>query len=324
MDTENQHIDPVGLLPRVFSGEATSDEIRAVNDWLAENRANISEYEAIRRLWNITTPISEKDIDLDREWMKMESAIVPSRKLSGTFIRVLQVAASILLISALAYTGIRIGSTESVKSSSMQIAEFSLPDGTGVFLNAGSKITWKKGFGSSHRNLVLKGEGYFDVEKSRTPFTITAGEVKIRVTGTQFNVSAYTSETVVRLTVTEGTVYFYPASQPHAQTLVNAGETGIYNSSTKTVKKDQAIDPNAMAWKTRILDFNNTPLGEVTDILSNTYHMPFSVDTLVQGCTVTVKFERQDVDSVLNVLKSTLDLKITRKGRRILITGEGC
>jgi ferric-dicitrate binding protein FerR (iron transport regulator) len=96
-------------------------------------------------------------------------------------------------------------------------------------LNAGSKVTYRKGFGTTHRNLVLKGEGYFEVKSDKLlPFIIEAGESRIRVTGTKFNVNAYHRKEI-RVTVTAGSVSLYDASQPSNQETLSAGETGIYN-----------------------------------------------------------------------------------------------
>jgi transmembrane sensor len=321
MNNEDQHIDPVGLLPKVLSGEANSEEIRTVNMWISASGENRKEYETYKMLWNLTTP--SQDIDLDAEWERMESVIDPVYKINYR-LRILQIAATIVLISALIYIGIRTSTTETMRSPLSGVSNYSLPDGTKVSLNAGSKITYKKGFGVSHRNLALEGEGFFEVRKAQTPFIITAGKVGVQVTGTTFNISAFKSKQELRVTVTEGSVKLFVNRLHEIQTVVQAGETGIFNPVTEEVSKAMSIDPNDFSWKTGIMEFKNSSLGEVTGVLQNTYHIPISVDTSVINCTITVRFENQDADSVLNVLKSTLDLNITRKGKRILITGDGC
>ena len=58
MNTENQNIDPRGLLPKVFSGEATPDEKKQVDEWLAADPANRTEYESIARLWTLTGKVT--------------------------------------------------------------------------------------------------------------------------------------------------------------------------------------------------------------------------------------------------------------------------
>ena len=99
---------------------------------------------------------------------------------------------------------------------------------------------------------------------------------------------------------------------------VHEGETGLYDKVGDHLELINTINVNDMAWRTRILDFHNTPLAEVAGILSTTYHIPVEIDTALNNCSVTVRFENQDADAVLNVLKSTLNLTIIKKGKKIL------
>jgi ferric-dicitrate binding protein FerR (iron transport regulator) len=250
--------------------------------------------------------------------------ISPGRPKTISLARILQIAASVVLLSALAFAGIRITGTRSDKAPRSGIAVKQLPDGSVVSLNAGSKVTYARGFGTSHRNLALKGEAYFEVEKNAIPFIITAGKAVVKVTGTTFNVKAYTAAPVIRVTVTEGMVSLYDSEEPAKTARLKAGETGVYHKSLKTVNLLSNADLNDLAWKTRIIDFRNTPLSEVAEILANTYHVSVDTDPSLRNCSVTVRFEDQDLITIIEVLKSTLDLNIIRKGRHISISGKGC
>lgn len=324
MNDEHNHIDPAGLFPKVITGEASSDEIRKVSEWISLSEENRMEYESFATLWNLTSQPEKQEIDLDTEWKKMESVIMPAKRKTISLIRILQVAASVILISALAFFGVRSLTMDIDKAPSAGIAEYNLPDGTRVSLNADSKISYKKGFGTSHRNLKLNGEGFFEVKKGTLPFVINAGNASVMVTGTKFNLSAWPDDSELKLTVTEGAVKLYETQRQQIHSYVTAGQTGIYRSANNTISIARSVDVNDFAWKTGIMEFNNTPLSEVADILENTYHLVFNLDTLVNKCTVTVRFENQDADSVLKVLRSTLDLNIYRDGKRVSVTGPGC
>lgn len=324
MNSKYQHTDPAGLLPKVFSGEATPDEINLVSEWIAENESNRKEFESLRILWNVTASSENEEINIDTEWQKMEAAIIPVRKISRYFISILKVAVAIIFISALAFYGIRLATFETLKSPAAGIASYDLPDGTIVSLNAGSKISYKMGFGVSHRNLALKGEAFFEVTSSQTPFIVSSGDASVRVTGTKFNVSAYQNNPEMKVTVTEGSVKFFDTGKPGIQIELSAGETGIFNTAERKVLKELSVDINDFAWRTGIIEFNNTPLDAVTEVLEKTYHIPFRIDSAIRKCTITVRLENQDADSVLKILRSTLDVNITRKGKQVLITGDGC
>jgi len=156
------------------------------------------------------------------------------------------------------------------------------------------------------------------------PFVISAGDASIRVTGTKFNVRAYKDQDEIRVTVTEGKVSLYETGQSAKEAILSAGETGTFNRAMKVVKKQPVLDMNDIAWKTRIMDFQNASLSEVAAVLENTYHRKVSVDPSVELCPLTVRFENQELAPVLNVLQSTLDLTITEDGNHILISGTGC
>ncbi len=86
MNNDYQHIDPVGLLPKVFAGEASPEETRLVEEWRAADPENQAEYDAIAKLWNISGEAAEPgEIDLDAEWRRMEAAMDPGlfREVSG-------------------------------------------------------------------------------------------------------------------------------------------------------------------------------------------------------------------------------------------------
>jgi ferric-dicitrate binding protein FerR (iron transport regulator) len=324
MNNESNYIDPIGLLPKIFAAEATPSEQRLVSEWLSADKENQRIFESFRQLWNLTGPVKSDDINIEAEWSKMEKSITPVRKLQSNAYSILKIAAAVILISVLAYSGIRSAMFKTINSTSTEIANYDLPDGSKVFLNAGSKIIYKRSFGTSNRFLVLKGEAFFEVMKSNAPFVIEAGNANVTVTGTKFNVNAYPDKEDIKVTVTEGTVKLSPADHVGTGIDLKEGETGVFNKSEKSVTTDPSDNMNAVAWKTGIMEFNRATLKNVTEVLENTYHIPFSVDTAVMNCTITVRFENQKADSVLKVLRSTLDLNITRKGRKVLITGTGC
>lgn len=284
MDIDNNHIDPTGLLPKVFAGEATPEENRLVDEWLSADQANRATFDTFTKLWNISSQASlSGDIDMDAEWQKMELAIAPARTKTISLVRIFQIAAAIILVSSLAFLALNISRTKTEKAPLAEMSIVTLPDGTIVSLNASSKITYKKDFGITHRNLSLSGEAYFEVIKNiGIPFIVSAGEATIRVTGTKFNVRAYSGKSEIKVSVTEGSVILYDAGQPLKEAKLVAGETGTFYKSTKAVKKQTAIDMNDLAWKTMILDFHNTPLIEVADILMNTYHLPLEIDPAIQ------------------------------------------
>ena len=132
-----------------------------------------------------------------------------------------------------------------------------LPDGSKVWLNAGSSLTYPTVFAGKKRTVSLTGEGYFEVTKDPMyPFEVTAGENSIQVLGTHFNINAYSDEPVLMVTLAEGSVRVNDKAtlRPGEQAQVNHG------AEIKIVAADLEKE---LAWKNGLFIFKQTQLDEV-------------------------------------------------------------
>jgi transmembrane sensor len=132
-----------------------------------------------------------------------------------------------------------------------------LPDGSKVWLNAGSSLTYPTVFGGKKRAVSLTGEGYFEVTKDPMyPFEVTAGANSVQVLGTHFNINAYSDEPVLMVTLAEGSVRVNDKAtlRPGEQAQVNQG------AEIKIVAADLEKE---LAWKNGLFIFKQTQLDEV-------------------------------------------------------------
>ncbi len=326
MNNDAEHIAPIELLTKFLAGEASEKESEQVKAWCDASPDNLKEFEAIKTLWNYTnSPALKQEIDLDKEWQRMENTISPAKTRSLNFGRILAVAASVAALAILSVVGYQQTQLESFKTGIAETKEIKLPDGSVVNLNANTKLTYHKNFNKKNRELQLKGEAYFKVTKNKElPFIISANETKIQVVGTQFNVRAYKKYEEVKVTVLEGTVKLYDAKIPKKETLIKAGETGSFERSTKAIEKIPETDINDMAWKTRIIEFDNTSMEGVAQVLSNTYHVDIEVSDAIKTCTIDVRFDNEEFTEVIKVIKSTLGIRSKVVGERLILYGDGC
>lgn len=326
MNNEPENIAPIDYLTKYFANEASEEEIRQVEKWRDESIENSTEFNAIKKLWDITDmPGGKEPIDINLEWKKIETFISPviNRKLIVR--RYMAIAASLVLLVTLVFLGISKINTTIDKTEIAQVKEFHLPDGTIINLNANSKISYQKGFGSEHRNVKLTGEAFFHVSSNKNiPFIISANGSSIEVVGTQFNVKAYKNQENVKVTVSEGVVKISDMKEPQKHILIHAGETGKFNRENKKIEKIESININDVAWKTKIINFDNTSMEEVARVLSNTYHINIEVSASIKPCTITVSFNDKNITDILNIIKSTIKLNIKIIDDKIIISGPGC
>jgi transmembrane sensor len=201
-----------------------------------------------------------------------------------------------------------------------------LPDGSVVYLHAGSQITYPEKFSSEKRNVELEGKAYFEVAHNKTkPFIVASGDARVEVIGTRFNVNTRKSGGSMEVVLTSGKVSLYFKGMKKDNLLLMPGEKAEVFTGKKVISKTLNTDPNYMAWKTRVIVFNDESLGEVVKTLQDVYQTPVRlVNQQLSQCRVTASFNDQSLQSVLEVIKETLGLQVKQNGNSIELSGNGC
>lgn len=342
---EINHIEEVNwdLLAKFLSDEASSSEKEEVEAWAGrsgENSAGLTAGEEIMkkaRLYYRT-----RKFDPAAAWEKIEGELTPAvrplapRKEEFTRGRwFLRVAASLLLAVALGSAGYFIGIrqhqatvfTEVISNEDHVLQGITLPDGTQVSLNNSSRLTYPKQFSGKTREVHIEGEAFFDVKPDASnPFVISAGNARIKVLGTSFNVNARPGEKTVEVVVKTGKVQVacQGFSQSVESLILVPGERGVLYNDNNQLVKSWNENPNVTAWKTNELVFDKTSLREVIVNLEKVYHTEIQLsDPSLNELVLTAHFENQPVDFVLEVIRLTFSLELsTQNGQYFLTAAE--
>jgi transmembrane sensor len=157
-----------------------------------------------------------------------------------------------------------------------EVASIVLEDGSKVFLNAASSLTFPVAFDRKKRVVQLTGEGYFEIAKDpRRTFVVTSGTVTTEVLGTHFNMNTYSDEDAIHVTLLEGSVK------------VSNGQSGVViKPNTQAICRDQSVEINnavdvnqVMAWKNGSFNFHSADLPAVMRQISRWY----DVDVVYEG-----------------------------------------
>ena len=335
---------------RYLSGELSREEDRRFMELTAKDPDKKYLFETYLKIWESAGSLREQEeYDLDAEWKLMSEKLpesgkgVESREQPGSSglprkerrtgtTRSLGFyayrMAAILLLGLIIASGVffatRIAVTERVIAENEPV-ETVLSDGTRVTLNRYSVLRFRKAFREDERRVNLEGEAFFEVEADPSrPFRIHAGKALVEVLGTRFNVSAYRRNPTVRIAVESGLVALSNRRKPQEQIVLRSGNTGTYYKKSKQLKLKRQADPNLVAWKTKELYFDSTPLAEVVGLVNEVYNTRLVImgDELA-NCPITVTFKQQSLEAILHVLGRTLDLEIARDGERIILEREG-
>ncbi len=181
-----------------------------------------------------------------------------------------------------------------------------LSDGTKVWLNAASKLTYPAQFTGNDRTVEISGEAYFEIhENKEQPFVVRSEGQLITVLGTKFNISAFSDEDIVKTTLTHGAIRVSRQSDPAGQSvLLRPGEQSVLSPTTGSLIKQEADAESELAWKNGLFKFNNTPLPVLMRQIARWY----DIDVAYEGHPKPTKFfgeiERSyNLSDVLKVLE---------------------
>lgn len=192
-----------------------------------------------------------------------------------------------------------------------KVIDVNLSDGTHVWLNSGSSLTFPVAFTGKGRNVTIDGEAYFEVAHDASkPFIVRKGEMQVQVLGTHFDVNAYDDEADIKVTLLQGSVRVSnPKSKirnPESEVLLKPGEQALINQSTN--QPINIIHPDldqVMAWKNGMFLLDNTDLPAIMRQISRWY----DVDVVYQSKASDEKFvggmsKNLPLTKVLEMLRS--------------------
>lgn len=178
--------------------------------------------------------------------------------------------------------------------------QVNLPDGTKVWLNAASSLTFPLSFAAHERKVLLAGEAYFEVAKDKTkPFRVEVRDVKVEVLGTHFNVMAYKEDGEVKTTLLEGSVRL---NHNDISALLKPGEQGYLSKSKFNITPANVA--MATAWKNGWFLFDNTDLYTLMGQISRWYDVDVVYEEGVKEEVFNGKIARKsELSKVLKILE---------------------
>lgn len=195
-----------------------------------------------------------------------------------------------------------------------------LPDGSKVWLNAASSLTYPVSFQGETRTVTLLGEGYFEVASNREkPFVVNANDMQVEVLGTHFNISAYTEDPSVRTTLLEGAVRVGLAGREIVRQL-QPGEQAVFRPGATDLQIRTADTEAVTGWKNNLFIFDDTGIEAVMRQIARWY----DVEVVYEGPKPDIRFTglmpRNDmVSSVLKILELTGGVRFIIDGRTISV-----
>ncbi|MBB5438584.1 ferric-dicitrate binding protein FerR (iron transport regulator) [Pedobacter sp. AK017] len=197
--------------------------------------------------------------------------------------------------------------------------EIMLPDGTHVWMNAGSKLKYPVSFASlKERRIELQGEAYFQVaHNKKIPFRVSSSGQTVEVLGTHFNVNAYADEKVVKTTLLEGSVKILQSNSQDYK-LLKPGEQASLLADR--IQVSQADTEQAVAWKNGDFIFADEDLKTIMREVSRWYDVDVEYKGNVNVNGIFSAFPRtMKLSQLLKALEANQGIHFKMEGRRVLV-----
>lgn len=286
-------------------------------------RILVSEEADIMKKWNDLKDPEQEIIDVDRAWAKLNGRIEaesPSITLPvgrNPFLRtVARIAAMVVIVAGAGWLLFEVAAPQKItvaSSAEEKNIEVLLADGSTVYLNRDSRLTYPESFRGESRRVSLSGEAYFDIAPdTKHPFILDAGKASVKVLGTSFNVITENAESEVEVYVSSGKVMV--TSEDGEQSLTLEPEY-IGRVSDSNASRARNTNVNYLAWHTDMLVYEGERLGVVFEDLKRAYGINIEVsDPEIADFRLTSPFEQQPHDTIVKLICTTFNLRSVREG----------
>ncbi|NDV82214.1 FecR family protein [Bacteroides sp. 51] len=287
------------ILHKYFKGIVSQKEEELILEWVEASEENRKVFQKERMLYDISLFSNEKQ----QTKVTKNGRILYMAKWS------FRVAASVLIILScgLLFNEYKYSQSSQIQAITVpagQRAEIVLADGTKVWLNARSTLTYAANFGKDSRNVELDGEAYFEVVKnSKMPFFVNTEHNKIKVVGTSFNVSAYQGSNEFETTLVEGIVDIYNREDDKMITRLTKDQ--FFAANGGNYQKKYLHSYEFLRWKEGLYCFDDTPFKCLLDKLEKYYSVNITVERpniLDYQCTGKFK-ENDGIEHILKVIQ---------------------
>ena len=272
------------------------------------------------------------DVDQAFERFRKRTGLDQSGRQSYKWYRTWSVAAvAIVLLGLITVTAYWQGSRQIQSNFSDIVVEaplgsktkLTLPDGSTVWLNAGSKMVYSQGFGVSDRRLAFQGEGYFEVEKNdEMPFLVQTHDVNVTVVGTKFNFRNYPEDEEAVVELLEGKVALEDQLKEEAVRYLSPNEKMVLHKATGEMDITSTKVKEATLWTENILLFDEDLLPDIVRELERSYHVQIEIENEdLKQTRFYGQFNQleQNIYDVLDMLSETGKLKYHEEGKVIYL-----
>ncbi|MEM7106425.1 MAG: FecR family protein [Bacteroidota bacterium] len=324
------------LIHKHLTGEISSDEGKRLQEWLSENSENQELFNEVQKSWELSLSIGETytpdvakglakfkariDNDLNTTVEKTPAKVKPLAMLFRVA-AMLIVAAGIGFLVNSFFSSTQVAATYNTGENESLVV--TLDDGSTVWMQENSSLTFEKAFNTNHRNLSFTGNALFDITHNPAlPFIIDGGMTDIQVLGTKFVFNTGEANTAPLVKVLEGKVQY--TTETSDQVLIISANEEAQVSADSEIVKVHYVEPSFQATSQKLV-FRDVPLNQAVNVIQ--HHYGVSIDwadnTNILECAFVSEYDNIAISDVLETLALSfgVDVQTTSENSFLLVGG---
>ena len=309
------------IITKYLEGKASEAEQQKLLEWIRvkKNRLVFNSYSLV---WKNSLDKNQFPVGSEESWNQIQAQLLQksykgwqnSRKMNQ-FFRIAAIFFFVVSLGSLAY----FFSAQpkhlpefytSVMAENGQISKVELPDGSLVWLNSGSEITYSNYFATNNRDINLSGEAYFQVAKNEAiPLVVTIDELQVKVLGTKFNVSAYPESKEIDVVLESGKVELLDTKVESFQYQLKPGERATFDKNNRDLTVSNVNTTKFTSWKEGIINIYDQSLEELIKRLENRYNQKFEIADDVKFFHYTFTIKNETLHEVIKLMEKITPVK---------------
>ncbi len=336
MEEENKHIDE--LIANYLTEGLDKNALDELKTWIAASAENQQYFIRQREIWFSAVSREAASVyDKDKAFENFRNRVESQKEIQSTsrrgfslsaLWRYAAVVAIIIAVGCISYWQGEVNVKDTFADISVEAplgskTKLYLPDGTLVWLNAGSRMTYSQGFGVDNRKVELEGEGYFEVKRNeKIPFFVKTKDLQLQVLGTKFNFRDYPEDHEVVVSLLEGKVGLNNLLREEKEAVLSPDERAVLNKANGFLTVESVTASNASQWTDGYLFFDEELLPDIAKELERSYNVKIHI---ANDSLKTFRFygnfvrREQNIQEVLEALASTEKMQYKIEERNITI-----
>ena len=318
------------IIVRYLEGRASESEQRKLLEWLRK-RQNRLQFRSHISAWKKNLGEDEFPGGGKNSWNGIQQALLKrnywrwqrSRKLqfafryAAIFFFMVSVSGAIWYFSGQQNQQIRQPHTNTIAQGG-QVSKVELPDGSIVWLNAGSTLSYNNDYSDANRDITLNGEAYFDVAKHEAlPLVVHCNGLQVKALGTKFSVAAYMSDSTIDVVLEEGLVALSPPGDQSYKYRLQPGELGRFQKETHELEVQRVDTRMYTAWRKGMISIFDQPLEKVAQRLEKRYDQKFEVSEEVKDFRYTFTIRNESLDKIIRLMEKITPVKAIQRADTI-------